>query len=148
MPTFRYEDVGWLDIAVDDAFPMSGIQRIGNLDGQPQLDIGFDRFSRDAMLKGYAFKKLHDDEGASILLTDVIDGADVRVIERGCSAGFAAKPFKNLTVPGQVLGKKLERNKAAQARVLRPVNHTHSTAAKLLHNAVVRESRVNHVATA
>ena len=46
------------------------------------------------------------------------------------------------------LVKKLERNKAAQARVLSPVNHAHSSASKLLHNAVVRESRVNHVATA
>jgi hypothetical protein len=100
------------------------------------------------MLKGYTFKKLHDDEGTTILLADVMNGTDVGVIERGCGAGFAAKTFEYLTVPGQVFGKKLERNKAAQARVLRPVNHAHSTAAKLLHNAVVRESRVNHVAAA
>ena len=78
----------------------------------------------------------------------LIDGADVGVIERGCGAGLAAKAFECLTVAGQVFGKKLERNKAAQARILRPVNHAHSTATKLLHNAVVRESRVNHVATA
>src|SRR5271156_2665199 len=136
MPAFRYEDVGWLDVAVDDAFAVSGIQRIGNLNGQPQLDVGFDRFPRDAMLKGYAFKKLHDDEGTSILFADVIDGADVGVIERGCGAGFAAKAFQSLTVPGQVFGKKLERNKAAQASVLRPVHHAHSTTTKLLHNAV------------
>src|SRR5580704_1959281 len=144
MPAFRYKDVGWLDIAVDDAFTVSGIQRIGNLNGQPQLDIGFDRFSCDAMLKGHAFKKLHDEEGTTILLADVIDGADIGVIERGGGAGFAAKAFEYLLVPGQVFGEKLERNKAAQARVLRPVNHAHSTTAKLLHNAVVRESRVNH----
>jgi hypothetical protein len=100
------------------------------------------------MLKGYAFKTFHDNEGAAILLAEVIDGADVGVIERGCGAGFAAKAFEYLTVQGQVLGKKLERNKAAKARVLRAVNHAHSTAAKLVNNAVVRESRVNHVATA
>ena len=54
-------------------------------------------------------------------------------------ARFAANPFECLPVPGQVAGKKLKRAKPARARVLRPANHAHSTAAKLFRNAIMRK---------
>ena len=102
---------------------MGGIQRISNLNGQAQQDIGLDGFSRDAMLQGHAVQELHDDKGVAIPLAYVMNGAEVGMIERGRGARFAAKAFQRLTVPGQVIRKKLEGDKAAEVRVLGFVDH-------------------------
>jgi len=37
--------------------------------------------SLDAVLQGLAFQVLHDDEGLSLMLTNVVDGADVGMIQ-------------------------------------------------------------------
>jgi hypothetical protein len=49
-----------------------------------------------------------------------------------------------LTVPGQVFGKKLECDKAAKVGILGLEDHTHTTAAQLLEDAVLRDRRANH----
>ena len=40
---FGYEDVGWLDVAVDDAFAVRGIQRICNFDAQINKAVNLER---------------------------------------------------------------------------------------------------------
>jgi hypothetical protein len=65
----------------------------------------------------------NDDKGVAIPLAYVMNGAEVGMIERGRGARFAAKAFQRLTVPGQVIRKKLEGDKAAEVRVLGFVDH-------------------------
>jgi hypothetical protein len=48
----------------------------------------FQRTPRNAMLQGQPFQKLHGDEGFALLPANVMDGADVGVIQRGCGLGF------------------------------------------------------------
>ena len=72
------EDVGRLDVAVDDAFCVSCVERVGNLDGQGENSLGFHRRPVDAMLQRHAVQKLHGDEGRPVvLLADFVDGADI-----------------------------------------------------------------------
>ncbi len=61
VPASGHENIRRLDVAMDDAFGMRRIQRIGDLDGQRQqrfLSSG----ARDAVLQGHALQKLHGDE--------------------------------------------------------------------------------------
>ena len=46
----------------------------------------------DAMLQGLAVEELHGDEGLAVGLTDIVDGADIGMIERGGRLSFALKP--------------------------------------------------------
>ena len=99
----------------------------------------------DQVLQGRAIHELHGDEGAAFLLADVVDRADVGMIERRGGPSFAAKTLQGLRITGHVIGKKLEGDETAQARVLGLVHHAHPAAAKLFQDAVVRDSLADHI---
>lgn len=44
------KDVRWLDVAVDDSGCVSGIESVGDFDGQRQLSLHLQRASANAML--------------------------------------------------------------------------------------------------
>ena len=96
------------------------------------------------MLQRHPVQKLHGDERLAVLLANVVDGADVGVIQRGCGLGFALETGEGLRVTGNFLGQKLEGNKTVQPGVLGLVDHAHTAAAQLLDNAVVRNGLPDH----
>jgi len=53
---------------------------------------------------------------------------------------FSLETRERLRVFGDVVRQEFQRNKAMQAEVLRFVIHAHASAAKALHDAIVRES--------
>jgi hypothetical protein len=75
------EDVRRLDVAVDDTSSVSGVERVGDLGGQTQQDIGLDGFSGDAMLQRHAVQKLHDEERVAVLLPDFMDRANIGMVQ-------------------------------------------------------------------
>jgi hypothetical protein len=58
-------------------------------------------------------QKLHGDEGFAVLVVNFVDGADVRMIQRRGSLGFALKAAECLRVFGYVVGQELEGDKAS-----------------------------------
>ena len=80
---FGHENVCRLDVAVDDAFRMGCVQRISDLDRQGQQDVQLQGPSCDAVLQGHAIQVLHGDERLTVLLANVIDRADVGMVESG-----------------------------------------------------------------
>ncbi len=96
------------------------------------------------MLQSHPVQKLHGDEGLAVLLANVVDGADVGVIQSGCGLGFALEAGEGLRVAGNFLGQKLERDETVKPRVFGFVDHAHTAAAQLLENAVVRNRLANH----
>jgi hypothetical protein len=77
------------------------------------------------MLQRQPVQKLHGDESLSVLFADVVDRADVGVIQCGGSLGFALKARQRLWVSGNFIGKELEGDEAMQPRVFGFVDHTH-----------------------
>ena len=101
--------------------------------------VSFQRAPSDPVLKRHAVQKLHGDERLAVLLADVVNRADVGMIQRGSGLRFALKAGERLRVAGNLVGQELERDEAVQARVLGFVNDTHAAAAELLDDAVVRD---------
>src|SRR5208283_4762840 len=80
----------------------------------------------------------------SALLADVVDGADVGMVERGSGLRFAAKTAEGRGVANHVIGKKLQGDEAMQAGLFGFVDHAHASAAELLDHLVVRDVLADH----
>src|SRR5215469_993370 len=98
------------------------------------------------MLQGQAIQKLHHDERLTILLSDFIDCADIRMIKSGSRLRFASKPSQRLGVFGNLVRQEFQGDKSVKSYVLSLVNHTHPPAAPLLDDAVVRDGLADHSA--
>jgi hypothetical protein len=127
--TLGHKNVGGLDVAVDDAFGVGGVESFSDLRGDAKEAIEFDWLSGDEMLKGGAVKEFHGDEGAAVFFADVVDGADVGMVEGGRGFGFAAETLEGLAVGGEFFGKKFESDEAVEAGILDLIDHTHTASA-------------------
>ena len=96
------------------------------------------------MLQRHAVQILHGNECLPILLADVINSADVRMVQRGCRLRFTLETAQSLRIFRHIIGQELERDKAPQSGVLSLIDDTHPTTAKSLQNVVVRNGLANH----
>src|SRR5437868_5830554 len=81
VPTLRNEDVGRLDVTMDDASGMSGIERVRDLDAEIEHRFDLQRFAVDGVPECLPLQQFHSDEGSPISLVDVVDGADVGMVQ-------------------------------------------------------------------
>ena len=147
MPTLGDEDVGGFDIPMNDARAMGGIERVCDVNSKRQQQIGFKGLAGDAVLQHDAIQKLHGDKCFPILLANVINGADVGMVQSRRSLRLAPKTGEHIWITRNIFGQEFERDKTLQARVFGLVDHAHPSATEFLDNAVVRESLADHGAT-
>src|ERR1700733_32937 len=133
------EDIRGLDVAVYDSLRVGRVQPIGDLNAYIQELRHFDGFSTNAVLERPTLEQLHGDKWAAFELANIVNRADVGMIERRCSAAFAAESFDGLPVLGNVVWKEFQSNNATEARVLSLVDYAHSSAAQFFQDAVVRD---------
>ena len=138
------QDVVGLDVAMDDARGVGGVERSGDLAQQP------DRFGRrqrpvggDPALEVAALDQAHGDDQLAVLLAGVVDGDDVGVVETGGEARLAQEPFAEGLVVGEVAGDHLECHRAVERQVRRPVDDAHPAARDQRVDAVPTESRAD-----
>jgi hypothetical protein len=86
----------------------------------------------------------HRDERFAVFLAEVVNGADVGMIERRSGLRFTLETAQRLRIAGDFVGKEFQRHEAVQARVLGFVNHTHAAAAEFFENAVMRNGLPDH----
>ena len=138
------EKVGRLDVAMDDAFGMRRVERIGNFDRERQQRVQLHRTPGDHVLQGHAIEILHGDKRLAVLLANVVNGADVGMVQRRSRLRLALKAAERLGILGHFIGQELEGDKAMQPGVFGFVNHTHPAAAQLVDNAVMRNGLPDH----
>src|ERR1035438_9294988 len=80
------------------------------------------------MFQRCAFKKLHGDEGSSVVFARVIDRANIRMIQCGGGLRLTLKATQDLGIAGYFLRQELECDESMQARVMGLIDHTHSPA--------------------
>ncbi len=77
------ENIGGLDVAVHDAILVRGGEGVGDLHRVAERGFDGQRLRAHAGFQRFAVDQLHGDEGAAILIADVVHGADVAIIQRG-----------------------------------------------------------------
>src|SRR6266704_2726975 len=67
LTSIRHEDIGGLNVPMDDTLSVCRIQRICDLDSQIEHRLDLQRFSSDLVFEGLAFKVLHGDERIALM---------------------------------------------------------------------------------
>src|ERR1700730_4892784 len=96
------------------------------------------------MLQRDPIQKFHGDESLTAVLANVVNRADVGMIEGGSGLGFALKAGERLLVAGNIIGQEFEGYEAVQARVFRFVHNSHAAATEFLNDVVVRDGFADH----
>ncbi len=124
---------------MDDALGVRRGQRVGDLHRGLEKLFFRQRAGFNALLQRAALEQFHHHERVPVLLADVVDRADVRVVQRGRRARLALEAFLGVRVTEELLGQHLDRNLPAQPRVLGQVNLAHPALTDLLRDAVVQQ---------
>src|SRR5215467_14048538 len=89
------------------------------------------------MLEGVAVEALHNDKRLTIVLVDVVNDAEIGVIQGGGGVRLASEAFQSLWATEERFRQELQSDQSRKLRILGFVDHTHTTTAKLLKDAVV-----------
>ena len=143
LTSIRHEDVRGLDVPVDDALGMSRVESVGDLDAQIEHRLDLQRPARDQVPKRLSLQQFHRDKGSPIGLINLVDGADVRMVQSGGSLGLPLETAESLCVMGEVVGKELQGDMATELEVFRLVHHTHAPATDLAEDAVMGDRLTN-----
>jgi hypothetical protein len=72
-------------------------------------------------------------------LCDLVDGADIGMVQRGGCSRFTAKPLCCLRVVDELIGKEFEGNEATELEILSFVDLAHTSTAHLFQDSIVRD---------
>jgi hypothetical protein len=105
---FGEHDVAGFETAMDDALPVRDFER-----GRDLRAVAKDLFERkrpalQAIGERLAFDQLHDDVVQPVVVTDVVQRADVRMIQRRDRLRFTIEAGMKLRVAGQAFRKDLD----------------------------------------
>jgi DNA-binding winged helix-turn-helix (wHTH) protein len=82
----------------------------------------------------------------AVLLTNLMDRADIGMVESGGRLRLPLETSQCLGVSGDLVRQELQGNKTMESSVLSFVNNTHPPSAELLNDAVVRDGLADHAA--
>jgi len=118
------------DVAMNDPAMVGISERVANLLDDAQLVDQQQLPARaDQLVHGFATDELHDDEGHSVFVAEIVDGDNVRVLQ-DAGLGLAVKTLQHLRLAREALGQRLDGHLAADALVLGAVNNAHASAAQ------------------
>jgi hypothetical protein len=123
-PRFGQHRIGGLQISVDDAGPVRRDQSIRDLNSIFQRLVELQRSFLQQLGQRLTLDVLHHDEVDTVLLADVVQGADVRMIQLRYGFGFALEAGLALGAFGEVLGEDLDGYGAVEAGVVGFVDFT------------------------
>ena len=140
MVVLAEQDVGRLDVAVDEAVAVGGVERPADLRDDvrgplgPQAPLGADERAQVGPVD-----VAHDDEQHAVVLARVVDGEDVGVLDRGGGLGLGDEAPAEVLVVGEDRVDDLQRDRALQPELRRAVDDAHAAAAREGLDAVIGE---------
>jgi hypothetical protein len=85
------KDVCRLDIAVNDASGVCRLEGIGDLDAELDHPTARHRAPADDSRKHLALEQLHHNEMTPFVLCNLVNGADIRVVQARCGSRLVLK---------------------------------------------------------
>src|SRR5579872_434268 len=114
MSALGYKDVCWFDVPVNNAVGVGCLERIRNLDSQGKHCLHFQRSARDEVFEGHAIEKLHSDEYLQVLFADLIDRANIGMVQGRRSLRLTFETRQSLRVAGEVIRQEFQSGKTVQ----------------------------------
>ncbi len=143
---FEQDDVGRLDVAVDDPLRVGEVERFGDLGHDVPDLVEVQRPPlRERFLQVLPFDVLHGDEGhaSGFVLTDVVHGHDGRVVQDSRGLGLADEALLELlrfvVVGVSRRADRLQGDQPPDQRILGQVDDSHRPFAKLAYDLVAAE---------
>jgi hypothetical protein len=147
---------------VHDAAAMRSVEGAGHLRRERQRLVDGERASRQTLLQRLTVEILHDQErdrvGRRRTLTategefagrdfpNVVEGADMRMVQLGDCPRFAFEPLAANGACGHVRRQDLDRHRAVEPRIARPVYFAHPADALQRLDLIRAEARPAHEA--
>src|SRR5688500_11933004 len=119
------QDVGRLDVAVQDAMAVGVGESLGYLCDQGDGAAGIQPTSSDDLVEACAVDETHVDVEPAVTLAEVVNRNDVRVLEARRAVRLSAEPSTEVLIARDIGWKELERHGAATTSIERPVNLAH-----------------------
>src|SRR5271170_7703240 len=91
LPAFHEKDIRGLDVPVDDSFRVGRIKAVGDLNAELQELRYFDGLALNTVFERSPLQELHSDKRPTFEFTNIVNSADIGMIECGRSARFAAE---------------------------------------------------------
>ena len=134
-------DVARLQVAMHDPVPVGARERVTDFDPDFQGLLERDGALLQATAQRLALEVLHHQEVDLVLVTDVEQRADPRMIQCGNMAGLAFEAQTEFGADGHAAPDHLDRHRAIEAGVVRPIDLAHAATADQRHDFVSAEAR-------
>jgi hypothetical protein len=115
--------------AVRHAFAVGLVQGVRHLDGVLEHLLQRERTFRQPLGQRFALQVLHHQEIDSVLMSDVVEDADVRMIQSGDRPRFAVEALAHVGPTGKVCGQHLDGYDAVEPRVAGLIHLSHAPGA-------------------
>ncbi len=101
MPAGGDKNVGWFDIAVYDALGVRRLKRVADLEREIEQFRNWYRLAGDAVPERLAFQELHHEKRPALIIAQIVNRADARMIQGRGGAGFALEPLERRWIGGE-----------------------------------------------
>ena len=108
---------------------MGSLESAGDLHPQFKHLLDRQRLAIHVLLERLAFEQLHDEELLPLVFSHVVNGADVRIVQRGCGVCFALEALLRTGFSGETGRQNLDRDVSFETRVNGTVNFAHPAGA-------------------
>jgi hypothetical protein len=136
-PAFRRQHhVGGLEVAMDNALLVGGLQPLGDLERDLERLVDRHQASLQPLAQGFTDRQLHDQKALAVVLLEAVEGGDVLVAERCQHPGLAFEAGQAFGILRHLLEQHLDRDLAIELGVPRPIHLSHSSGTEDAENLV------------